>query len=244
MRHEEGGVRLLETLSGSGTQHYLRLQLCSQQHTEAMPGQFCLLGTQGLHVPCSYVSLPGVAGRFIVTTHGAQLGREGDLLDYSGPLGSAWPLPLHSTRLLAISRAEGILALLCTLDEIHCWLPWVQIQLSHEGFPIDHLPAECLHGFSARFPLPRNNSCSGWTLLASQLEGFRPDTVYCCAPEQVARQAARICWQKGVPAQRIWLRTDQVPRPAGCWQPALGSPVQRYDRLLSMLNWRLPIDRD
>ena len=238
-REDRGRVRLLETLPGPGTQQCLRLELCGSPLTEAMPGQFCLLGNRGLDLPCSYISLPGLARRFIVTTHRAQaLGQAGDVLDYSGPLGSAWPIPLHSARLLAITRGEGILALLCALDEILCWLPWVHVQLSHEGFPSDRLPAECLHRLSASSALPRNSS--GWAQLTDQLVRFRPDTVYCCAPEQIARQAARLCWQQGVPAQRIWLRTDQAAPPGGAWRSALGGPVQRYDRVLWILNRHPP----
>lgn len=114
-------------------------------------------------------------------------------------------------------------------------LPWVQVQLSHEGFPHDQLPDDCLHRLSTLSPLPRN-SCSGWAQLADQLTHFKPDTVYCCAPAHIARQAARLCWQHGVPAQRIWLRTDQVAPQAERWRSALEGPVQRYDRVLAMLN--------
>lgn len=235
-REDSGGVRLLEVLPGPGIQQCLRLELCGSQLTEAMPGQYCLLGSQGVDLSCSYVSLPGMARRSTVTTHRTQaLGQAGDVLDYSGPLGSAWPIPLHSTRLLAITRGEGILALLSCLDEILCWLPWVQVQLSHEGFPHDQLPDDCLHRLSTLSPLPRN-SCSGWAQLADQLTHFKPDTVYCCAPAHIARQAARLCWQHGVPAQRIWLRTDQVAPQAERWRSALEGPVQRYDRVLAMLN--------
>lgn len=87
-------VRLIETLPGPGIQQFLRLALCSQPPGEAMAGQYCLLGRRTECWPCSYVSLPDMAGRFLVATHHARpLGNVGDLFDYSGPLGSAWPLP-------------------------------------------------------------------------------------------------------------------------------------------------------
>ncbi|WP_256590622.1 hypothetical protein [Pseudomonas sp. LB-090624] len=162
--------------------------------------------------PCSYVTLPGVAGQFIVSTQSAQpLGRTGELFDYSGPLGSAWPLPLQSTKLLAISRADGLLPLLGALDEIRCWLPWVQLQLSHDGIAAELLPDDCRTWLSALSPMPRDYS-SGWWQTRHLLTTFRPDTVYCCAPPQVARQIAQLCGQTGVAPQRIWIRTDdRVP---------------------------------
>lgn len=143
-RDDSKSVRLLETLPGPGFQQCLRLALCGAQLSEAMPGQYCLLANRSERWACNYVSLPGVDGRFMVATHSAHpLGQPGELLGYSGPLGSAWPVPLQSARLLAITRGEGVLALLCMLDEIHCWLPWVQVRLLHDGLPLEHLPTEC-----------------------------------------------------------------------------------------------------
>ena len=140
-------------------------ELCGSQLTEAMPGQYCLLGSQGVDLSCSYVSLPGMARRFTVTTHRTQaLGQAGDVLDYSGPLGSAWPIPLHSTRLLAITRGEGILALLGCLDEILCWLPWVQVQLSHEGFPTISYPMIVSTGSRRCLPCPATAAADGRNL--------------------------------------------------------------------------------
>lgn len=240
MGRDDGGcVRLLETLSGMGTQEYLRLALCTPQRSEAMPGQYCFLASREQRWPCSYVSLPGMAGRFMVTTHATQaLDKAGQLLRYSGPLGNAWPVPLQSKRLLAITRGEGVLALLCLLDEIRCWLPWVQVRLLHEGLPLEHLPADCLVYLTAQKTVVRDSE-SGWTQLTKQLEDFRPDTVYCCAPPQVARQAARLCWRKGVQPQRIWLRTDHVPYPTWSTQSPSSGLVQRYDRVLAALK-RVP----
>lgn len=240
-RDDSECVRLLETLSGMGTQKYLRLALCSPQRNEAMPGQYCFLADREHLWPCSYVSLPGVAGRFMVTTHGAQaLEKAGQLLRYSGPLGNAWPVPLQSTRLLVITRGEGMLALFCLLDEIRCWLPRVQVRLLHEGVPLEHLPADCRAHLIGQKTVLRNSQ-SGWTQLTQQLEDFRPDTVYCCAPQQVARQAARLCWRKGVQPQRIWLRTDHVPYPTWSIQSPLEGLVQRYDRVLAALKWVPPV---
>lgn len=241
MERDDGKrVRLLETFPGPGIQQCLRLAQCSPLFTEAMPGQYCLLANRTERWPCSYVSLPGVDGRFVVTTHGAHpLGQPGELLGYSGPLGSGWPVPLQSARLLAITRGEGILALLCMLDEVRCWLPWVQVRLLHEGLALEHLPAECRPWLRAQTTEPRDPS-SGWMQLTQQLQAFRPDTVYCCAPPQVARQAARLCWQKGISPQRIWLRTDHMPRPTWGDHCPLGGPVQRYDRVLAALKWVPP----
>ncbi|QVM93894.1 hypothetical protein JYG34_13175 [Pseudomonas entomophila] len=239
-RDDSKSVRLLETLPGPGIQQCLRLALCGAQLSEAMPGQYCLLANRSERWACSYVSLPGGDGRFMVATHSAHpLGHPGELLGYSGPLGSAWPVPLQSARLLAITRGEGVLALLCMLDEIHCWLPWVQVRLLHDGLPLEHLPTECRPMLRGQTTAPRN-CLSGWMQLTHQLQAFRPDTVYCCAPAQIARQAARICWQKGVAPQRIWLRTDHMPRPNSVDQCSLGGPVQRYNRVLAALNWVPP----
>ncbi|MGS7251066.1 hypothetical protein ACQ7NP_08045 [Pseudomonas anuradhapurensis] len=236
-RGGSASVRLLEAVPGSGTQQYLRLALCSPQRSEAMPGQYCLLSSHSECWPCSYVSLPGASGRFLVATCSVKpVGQAGDLFGYSGPLGNAWPLPLQSARLLAISRAEGLLPLLAVLDEIRCWLPWVQVSLSHAGIPAERLPDACPTWLAA---LPHDSS-SGWLQLQRTLDTFRPDTVYCCAPPQVARQAARLCWQTGIAAQRIWLRTDHLPRPAWGGPQPLGWPVQRYDRVLAALKWVPP----
>lgn len=148
-----------------------------------------------------------------MTTRSAHpLGQPGELLGYSGPLGSARPVPLQSARLLAITRGEGVLALLCMLDEIRCWLPWVQVRLLHDGLPLERLPNECRAWLRKQATAPRDSS-SGWRQLTHQLQEFRPDTVYGCAPAQVARQAARMCWQKGVSPRRIWLRSDHMPQP-------------------------------
>jgi hypothetical protein len=237
-RDGSASVRLLQTLPGPGTQQFLRLALCGQPCSEAMAGQYCVLSQRTECWPCSYVSLPGVAGQFIVSTHHAQsLGHAGDRFDYSGPLGSAWPLPLQSAKLLAISRADGLLPLLGALDEIGCWLPWVQLKLSHDGIAAELLPDDCRTWLSALPPLPRDYS--GWLQTRHLLTTFRPDTVYCCAPPQVARQVARLCWQAGVAPQRIWIRTDHVPRPIGV-APSESWPVQRYDRVLAALKWAPP----
>ena len=235
-RDGSASVRLLEAVTGPGIQQYLHLALCSPQRSEAMAGQYCLLSRHSECWPCSYVTLPGVTGRFLVATCSAKpLGQAGDLFACSGPLGNAWPLPLQSARLLAVSRAEGLLPLLGALDEIRCWLPWVQVRLSHAGIPAELLPDVCRTWLAA---LPHDSS-SGWLQLKQALDTFRPDTVYCCAPPQVARQAARLCWQSGIAPQRIWLRTDRIPRPA--WgSPPLGWPVQRYDRVLAALKWVPP----
>ena len=239
-RDDSRSVRLLETLPGPGIQQCLRLALCSAQFSEAMPGQYCLLANRTERWPCSYVSLPGVDGRFLVTTRSAHpLGQPGELLGYSGPLGSAWPVPLQSARLLAITRGEGILALLCMLDEIRCWLPWVQVRLLHDGLPLERLPNECRAWLHKQAKAPRDSS-SGWRQLTHQLQEFQPDTVYGCAPAQVARQAARMCWQKGVSPQRIWLRSDHMPRPTWGDHLPLDGPVQRYDRVLAALKWAPP----
>lgn len=238
----EGGasVRLLQTLQGPGIQQFVRLALCSQPCSEAMAGQYCVLSRRAEYWPCSYVSLPGVAGQFIVSTHSAQpLGRAGDLFDYSGPLGSAWPLPLQSSRLLAISRADGLLPLLGALDEIRCWLPWVQLQLSHDGIAAELLPDDCQTWLTALSPLPRDSGGGGWQT-RRLLTTFKPDTVYCCAPPQVARQVARLCWQTGVAPQHIWIRTDHLPRPIWVGHNPESWPVQRYDRVLAALKWAPP----
>ncbi|MEN5301142.1 hypothetical protein [Pseudomonas sp. TWI628] len=239
--NREGGasVRLLQTLPGPGIQQFLRLALGSQPCSEAMAGQYCVLSRRAECWPCSYVSLPGVTGQFIVSTHSTQpLGRAGDLFDYSGPLGSAWPLPLQSSRLLAISRADGLLPLLGALDEIRCWLPWVQLQLSHDGIAAEVLPDDCQTWLTALSPLPRDSG-GGWQT-RRLLTTFHPDTVYCCAPPQVARQVARLCWQTGVAAQRIWIRTDHLPRPIWVGHNPESWPVQRYDRVLAALKWVPP----
>ncbi|WP_194789983.1 hypothetical protein [Pseudomonas sp. UFMG81] len=239
-QYNSGRVRLLEMLPAPGAQQCLRLALCGPQRTEAMPGQYCLLTHRNQRWLCGYISLPGAAGRFIVATHQAQaLGQVEALLGYSGPLGNGWPIPLQCARLLAVTRGEGVLTLLCALDEIRCWLPWVQVRLLHEGFALEHLPLECLAWASTLSTLPRK-SCSGWLQLAHQLEAFRPDTVFCCAPPQVARQVARTCWQKGVAPQCIWLRTDHVHDPITDGYAALAGPVQRYDRVLAALRWAPP----
>ncbi|WP_085656789.1 hypothetical protein [Pseudomonas sp. B11(2017)] len=233
-REDSGSVRVLQTSSGPGVQQCLGLALCGPPTAEPMPGQYCLLGDGRQRWPCSYVSLPGATGRFIVTVHAARpLARPGERLAYSGPLGSAWPLPLQSTRLLAIARGEGVLTLLSALDEVRCWLPALQLRLLHDGFAPGKLPDECKTWFSALPRVPRTSS-SGWLQLIHLLDTYRPDTVFCCAPSQVARQAARLCWRKGVSPQRIWLRPDQVQRPT--W----AGPVQRYDRVLAMLKWVPP----
>ncbi|MBH3410077.1 MULTISPECIES: hypothetical protein [Pseudomonas] len=240
--NQDGGasVRLLQTLPGPGIQQFVRLALCRQPCSEAMAGQYCLLGRGTECWPCSYVTLPGVAGQFIVSIHHAQpLGKLGEQFDYSGPLGSAWPLPLQSERLLAISRADGLLPLLGALDEIRCWLPRVQVQLSHDGIAAELLPEECQTWLAALSPVPRDNSGGGWQT-RRLLTHFAPDTVYCCAPSQVARQVARLCWQTGVAPQRIWIRTAHLPRPIGAGHLAGGWPVQRYDRLLAALKWAPP----
>ncbi|ANI03652.1 hypothetical protein DZA28_17900 [Pseudomonas alloputida] len=240
MDREGASVRLLQTLPGLGIQQFVRLALCSQPCGEAMAGQYCVLSGRTECWPCSYVTLPGVAGQFIVSTQSAQpVGRAGELLDYSGPLGSAWPLPLQSTRLLAISRADGLLPLLGALDEIRCWLPWLQLQLSHDGIAAELLPDDCRTWLSALSPLSRDYS-SGWWQTRHLLTTFRPDTVYCCAPPQVARQVARLCWQTGVAAQRIWIRTDHVSRPIWVGHSPESWPVQRYDRVLAALKWAPP----
>lgn len=234
-------VRLLQTLPGTGIQQFVRLALCRQPCSEAMAGQYCMLGRGSECWPCSYVTLPGVAGQFIVSIQHAQpLGRVGELFDYTGPLGSAWPLPLQSTRLLAIARADGLLPLLGALDEIRCWLPWVQLQLSHDGIAAELLPEECQTWLAALPPLPRDSS-SGWWHIRRLLTTFHPDTVYCCAPPQVARQLAQLCWQTGVAPQRIWIRTDHVPRTLCVRPPLERGPVQCYDRLLAALKW-VPLD--
>lgn len=180
---------------------------------------------------------PAWRGRAIYRQHPecAALGTGGELFDYSGPLGSAWPLPMQSTRLLAISRADGLLPLLGALDEIRCWLPWIQLQLSHDGIAVELLPDDCRTWLSL---LPRDSS-SGWWQTRRLLITFHPDTVYCCAPSQVARQVAQLCWQTGVAPQRIWIRTDHVARPI--WGHSAESwPVQRYDRVLAALKWAPP----
>ncbi|MFJ4445749.1 hypothetical protein ACIPZ8_27215 [Pseudomonas sp. NPDC089422] len=239
---QDGGasVRLLQTLPGPGIQQFVRLALCRQPSSEPMAGQYCMLGRGSECWPCSYVTLPGVDGQFIVSLQNAQpLGRRGELFDYSGPLGSAWPLPLQSTRLLAISRADGLLHLLGALDEIRCWLPWVHVQLLHDGIAAELLPGECQAWLAALSPVPRDSSSAGWQT-QRLLTTFDPDTVYCCAPPQVARQVARLCWQTGVAPQRIWIRTDHVPRPIGVGHAPEHWPVQRYDRLLVALKWAPP----
>ncbi|WP_284384221.1 hypothetical protein [Pseudomonas putida] len=234
-RDNAGRVRLLEILPGTRTLHCFRLELGGEQDTAVMPGQYCLLGEHTPTLPCSYLSLPGIARQFIVATQRSTLlGKVGDWLHYSGPLGTAWPVPLLSARLLLISHAEGLLSLLCVLDEIMCWLPWVQIQLLHDGFNISHLPEECRPWFTPEPSLHRNlfilPSSAG---LARQLEAYRPDTVYCCAPMQLALQTARVCQQKGIAIQRIWLRTDYLSCPARGWQPPLQGPVLRLDSVSS-----------
>ncbi|AYG45037.1 hypothetical protein DV532_12320 [Pseudomonas sp. Leaf58] len=233
-------VRLLEALPGPGIQQYLRLAHCGQQRSEAMAGQYCLLSRHSACWPCRYVSLPSGAGCFLVATQSAlPIGQAGELFSYSGPLGSAWPLPLQSARLLAISRADGLLPLLGALDEIRCWLPWVQLRLAHQGIAAEQLPDECRTWLSALASPPRDGS-SGWLQTKQLLETFKPDTVFCCAPPQVGREVARLCWLSGIAPRRIWLSTDHAPHSSGLGHPPQGWLVQRYDRVLAALKWVPP----
>ncbi|MBS7600851.1 hypothetical protein [Pseudomonas sp. RC2C2] len=233
--NELGRVRLVQKLPDEGAIQYLRLELPYREETAAMPGQYCLLSNHDSTQPCSYISLPGRDRRFWVATAKARpLDIEGQWLSYSGPLGSGWPVPLLGKRLLVATRGYGILPLLCALDEIMCWLPWVDIHLLHQGTRLAHLPEECKHLLARvkafnRSLYPFHSQAD----LKLHLQTFNPEMVYCCAPAQLACQMARLCTEHGIRAQRIWIRADHVLSTTGEWITSLDGPVHRFDRILA-----------
>ncbi|AIL61715.1 2-polyprenylphenol hydroxylase-like oxidoreductase [Pseudomonas alkylphenolica] len=235
VRKEVGRVRLLQQLPGRGAIQCLRLALPYREQTAVMPGQYCLLSSHERIQPCSYVSVPGRSREFlVVTSRATPLEVDGEWLSYSGPIGSGWPVPLLGRRLLAITRGYGFLPLLCVLDEISCWLPWVEIHLLYDAASLTYLPEEYRHRLAAMKVFSRTLYPFGSQAeLKNYVVTLKPDMVYCCAPSQLAFQLARRCIEQGVCAQRIWIRADHVgvsaDRPVSPWD----GPVHRFDRVLA-----------
>lgn len=232
-------VQLLQVLKRGDHAQCLRLQLGNMEEAAVIPGQYCLLGSQGQALqPCSYVSLPGGDGQFWVAV--AKVGPFGalnDWLDYRGPLGTGWPLPLQGSRLLALACENGLFALAAAIDEIVCWAPWIKVGLVIDSASLACLPDKCrrwsksleaLHEATQRMPLLER--------FKQQIDRMAPDLVYCSAPEHLAHRAAYLCVERGIPSTHIWLRSDRLPLPSLSRQWT--GPVQRFDRLLAELDSR------
>ncbi len=197
--------------------------------------------TTKIHMLCDAngtpLRFPGRSRQFLVVTSRAPpLGIDSEWLSYSCPIGSGWPVPLLGRRLLVITRGYGLLPLLCVLDEISCWLPWVEIHLLYEAASLSHLSEEYRHRLASMKVISRTLYPFGSQAeLKNNVIALKPDMVYCCAPTQLACQLARLCIEQGVCAQRIWIRADHVEASAGESVTPWDGPVYRFDRVLAVL---------
>lgn len=217
----------------------------------AIPGQFCLLGLPGRGAaPFSFVSVPDADGRFVVAIHRcgglsdalfAQA--PGALLDYRGPLGDGWPLPLRAVSLLMLAEERGLLALAAAIDEAAGWAPPLRLRVLYGAAqPAARVLAEerrrwgrALNYIEAQGPAESGQAgASPLQLLPALLAAGLPDEVFCAGPEAFTLSAARACQDSGVAPSRIWLHSDYRLRLAcagGRGAPARG-PVCRYDLYL------------
>lgn len=126
MDREGASVRLLQTLPGLGIQQFVRLALCSPSCSEAMAGQYCVLSGRTECWPCSYVTLPGVAGQFIVSTQSAQpLGRAGNCSTIPGRLAALGRCPC---------KVQGCWPSVAPMACCPCWVRWMRFAVGCPGY--------------------------------------------------------------------------------------------------------------
>lgn len=229
----EGRVRVMQQIPLGPDVHCLRLCLEDAAAEPAVPGQYCRLAGPGLAPQAgSYISLPDHDGRFMVALAGPRSAVPvGALLDYRGPLGCGWPLPLHAGHLLLMVADNGLLSLAALVDELACWMPWVQLRLLCEPRCFEQLPQECRGWLRSLGLMPAANS--DWRCgdlldrLVEQLQAQPPDLVFCSGSERFNLACAQLCLQHGVAENAIWLRGDGQPTLDGAAQ---SGPVIRFDR--------------
>ncbi|WP_371367600.1 hypothetical protein ACA097_00035 [Pseudomonas sp. QL9] len=230
----EGHVRVMQRIALGQDVHCLRLCLEDADFEPVAPGQYCRLSGPGL-VPqaCSYVSLPDHDGCFMVAVDGARSAVSvGERLDYRGPLGCGWPLPLHASHLLLLVTDNGLLNLAALVDELGCWMPWVTLRLLCEPQCFERLPQECRGWLRSLGLAPAANP--DWHCgdlldrLEGQLRAQPPDLVFCSGSQRFSLACAELCLRHGVAERNIWLRADVLPPIDG--PPAEEGPVFRLDR--------------
>lgn len=229
-------VRLLEVLCLPGTGQCLRLLLEDDAGSAVIPGQYCLLGVHGGALqPCSYISLPEHHGPFIVSaSHPGRFAATDGWLDYRGPLGVGWPLPLRAGRLLVVASGNGLLSVAAAIDELACWMPALRLDLIADAASLAGLPEECRRWLHSLDLLDErvHGACLLERLHRQLLERL-PDVVFCATPDFLGRSAAQACLRSGVPAASIWLRNERLLSP-----PPGEGPVVRFDRLPPPLHYR------
>lgn len=230
----EGRVRVVQRIALGPQVHCLRLCLEAADVEPAVPGQYCRLAGAGLAArACSYVSLPDHDGCFMVAVDGeCSAVAVGDWLHYRGPLGCGWPLPLHTGQLLLLATGSGLLSLAALIDELGCWMPWVQQRLLCEPHCFERLPQECRGWLRSLGLAPMADPAwRGGDLLDSLeplLRAHSADLVFCSGSERFNLACAERCLRHGVAAGNIWLRADVLPPIDG--PPAAQGPVFRFDR--------------
>lgn len=233
-------VRLLEVLCVPGTGQCLRLALEGDEGSAVIPGQYCLLGPHGGTLqPYSYISLPEHHGPFIVSaSHPGRFTATEGWLDYQGPLGIGWPLPLRAGRVLVLASGSGLLSVVAAIDELACWMPGLHLDLIADAASLAGLPPECRRSLHSLGLLDEkvHGACLLERLHRQLLERL-PDVVFCATSDFLGRSAAQACLRSGVPATRIWLRSERLPSPPPGQAPAEG-PVVRFDRLPAPLHHR------
>lgn len=231
----EGRVRVMQCIAVAHDLHCLRLCMEDATFEAAVPGQYCLLAEPGQPPRAySYVSLPGRDGCFMVAVPGAGAAvTVGGQLDYRGPLGSGWPLPLRASRLLLMVADGGLLSLAALVDEVGCWMPWLRLHLLCDDACLECLPPECrgwLHSLGLpSVAVPQSRRGTLFERLALQLAAQLPDLVFCAGSDSLNRATARLCLLHGMPAARIWLHAERLPGGFPREVPADG-PVYRFDR--------------
>lgn len=230
----EGWARVMQRIALGPGVHCLRLCLEGVDIEPAAPGQYCRLAGPGLAPQaCTYVSLPDHDGCFMVAVDGARFAvAVGDRLDYRGPLGCGWPLPLHASHLLLLVTDNGLLSLASLVDELGCWMPWVRLRLLCEPQCFEQLPQECRGWLRSLGLVPAANpDWRGGDLLDRLVEQLRAqpaDLVFCSGSERFNLASAQSCLRHGVAERNIWLRADALPPVDG--SPAAKGPVFRLDR--------------
>lgn len=224
---------------------------------DVIPGQFFMLSVPGTgEAPFSYLDLPDSSGSFqaLIRRDGAVASalfaqEPGAILGYRGPYGNGWPLLIGRHKVLAFAADRCLIALASFFEEALGWHLPVNLTLMHvtSGHPSPALSA-AKDRWKEVFQVvetPGEDKSALWlqrrplSHLEQVLDNERPDTVLCCAPEELMQAFARMCTAKGIQPNNIWL-LDERRMPSGirsCGHRRFDisyicpdGPIYRYDR--------------
>lgn len=252
---------------GKDARHYCFELLGGRPAGEILPGQFFMLTVPGAGLaPFTFTSLPDEMGRFyalvrkVGTLTQALFDKNiGDVLGYTGPCGTPWPIgPMLASEgdILVIAGGCGLAPLSALIDSLIAAEQNTRLTVIYGAHdPISQVLHKERERWRDNIELFESLSSLGDLCHAgSPIKHIKhvladydrhPQFVLSCGPEGMMHAAAAVCLNLGVPPAHIWLSIERRMRCGVglCGHCYLGDtlacrqgPTYRYDILQSQLH--------